>query len=141
MVVVDFVIVGCGWFWKDSIQIKTWIGFMADQGLEGSQPVDLSKHPSGIVPTLQWVSLNSMFSQFWVVIASNEIMMMMMMMSNCAVSDVCFGWFDLNEWCEFVLWCGMWVCLFVIKMRIHVVSYPCPSGTPCMNDIENTTCK
>ncbi|CAL9145707.1 unnamed protein product [Musa hybrid cultivar] len=25
---------------------------MADQGLEGSQPVDLSKHPSGIVPTL-----------------------------------------------------------------------------------------
>ncbi|KAK4359533.1 hypothetical protein RND71_021762 [Anisodus tanguticus] len=26
---------------------------MADQGLEGSQPVDLSKHPSGIVPTLQ----------------------------------------------------------------------------------------
>ncbi|MED6120727.1 TATA-binding protein [Stylosanthes scabra] len=28
-------------------------GFMADQGLEGSQPVDLQKHPSGIVPTLQ----------------------------------------------------------------------------------------
>lgn len=28
-------------------------GKMADQGLEGSQPVDLSKHPSGIVPTLQ----------------------------------------------------------------------------------------
>ncbi|KAJ0014300.1 hypothetical protein Pint_20183 [Pistacia integerrima] len=28
---------------------------MAEQGgLEGSQPVDLSKHPSGIVPTLQW---------------------------------------------------------------------------------------
>ncbi|KAK6803168.1 hypothetical protein RDI58_000952 [Solanum bulbocastanum] len=26
---------------------------MADQGLEGSQPVDLTKHPSGIVPTLQ----------------------------------------------------------------------------------------
>jgi len=26
---------------------------MADQGLEGSQPVDLAKHPSGIVPTLQ----------------------------------------------------------------------------------------
>ncbi|KAJ4789979.1 TATA-box-binding protein [Rhynchospora pubera] len=26
---------------------------MADQGLEGSQPVDLSEHPSGIVPTLQ----------------------------------------------------------------------------------------
>ncbi|KVI02005.1 Beta2-adaptin/TBP, C-terminal domain-containing protein [Cynara cardunculus var. scolymus] len=26
---------------------------MADQLLEGSQPVDLSKHPSGIVPTLQ----------------------------------------------------------------------------------------
>ncbi|XP_054806233.1 TATA-box-binding protein isoform X3 [Prosopis cineraria] len=26
---------------------------MADQGLEGSQPVDLKKHPSGIVPTLQ----------------------------------------------------------------------------------------
>ncbi|KAJ8430232.1 hypothetical protein Cgig2_009410 [Carnegiea gigantea] len=26
---------------------------MAEQGLEGSQPVDLSKHPSGIVPTLQ----------------------------------------------------------------------------------------
>ncbi|KAF3781194.1 TATA-box-binding protein [Nymphaea thermarum] len=26
---------------------------MTDQGLEGSQPVDLSKHPSGIVPTLQ----------------------------------------------------------------------------------------
>ncbi|KAF3618529.1 hypothetical protein FXO37_34145 [Capsicum annuum] len=26
---------------------------MADQALEGSQPVDLSKHPSGIVPTLQ----------------------------------------------------------------------------------------
>ncbi|CAH8340019.1 unnamed protein product [Eruca vesicaria subsp. sativa] len=26
---------------------------MADQGMEGSQPVDLSKHPSGIVPTLQ----------------------------------------------------------------------------------------
>ncbi|KAF5941271.1 hypothetical protein HYC85_022438 [Camellia sinensis] len=26
---------------------------MADQVLEGSQPVDLSKHPSGIVPTLQ----------------------------------------------------------------------------------------
>ncbi|KAK4374935.1 hypothetical protein RND71_005612 [Anisodus tanguticus] len=26
---------------------------MADQGLEGSQPVDLSKHPSGVVPTLQ----------------------------------------------------------------------------------------
>ncbi|URD74671.1 hypothetical protein MUK42_08522 [Musa troglodytarum] len=26
---------------------------MAVQGLEGSQPVDLSKHPSGIVPTLQ----------------------------------------------------------------------------------------
>lgn len=30
---------------------------MADQGLEGSQPVDLQKHPSGIVPTLQWVSI------------------------------------------------------------------------------------
>ncbi|XP_025612199.1 TATA-box-binding protein isoform X1 [Arachis hypogaea] len=28
-------------------------GFMADQGLESSQPVDLTKHPSGIVPTLQ----------------------------------------------------------------------------------------
>ncbi|PWA66990.1 TATA-box-binding protein [Artemisia annua] len=28
-------------------------GFMAYQVLEGSQPVDLSKHPSGIVPTLQ----------------------------------------------------------------------------------------
>lgn len=29
---------------------------MADpQGLEGTQPVDLSKHPSGIVPTLQLV--------------------------------------------------------------------------------------
>jgi len=26
---------------------------MADQGMEGSQPVDLAKHPSGIVPTLQ----------------------------------------------------------------------------------------
>ncbi|KAK4339015.1 hypothetical protein RND71_040477 [Anisodus tanguticus] len=26
---------------------------MADQGLEGSQPVDLSKNPSGIVPMLQ----------------------------------------------------------------------------------------
>ncbi|RYR48470.1 hypothetical protein Ahy_A07g034493 [Arachis hypogaea] len=26
---------------------------MADQGLESSQPVDLTKHPSGIVPTLQ----------------------------------------------------------------------------------------
>ncbi|WOK95622.1 hypothetical protein Cni_G04329 [Canna indica] len=26
---------------------------MADQSLEGTQPVDLSKHPSGIVPTLQ----------------------------------------------------------------------------------------
>ncbi|KAG0463455.1 hypothetical protein HPP92_019524 [Vanilla planifolia] len=26
---------------------------MTEQGLEGSQPVDLSKHPSGIVPTLQ----------------------------------------------------------------------------------------
>ncbi|GAB2210409.1 hypothetical protein Droror1_Dr00015675 [Drosera rotundifolia] len=26
---------------------------MAEQGLEGSQPVDLSKHPSGIVPTFQ----------------------------------------------------------------------------------------
>ncbi|GMN42257.1 hypothetical protein TIFTF001_011468 [Ficus carica] len=26
---------------------------MAEQGLEGSQPVDLTKHPSGIVPTLQ----------------------------------------------------------------------------------------
>ncbi|KAG9148312.1 hypothetical protein Leryth_012259 [Lithospermum erythrorhizon] len=26
---------------------------MAEQGLEGSQPVDLAKHPSGIVPTLQ----------------------------------------------------------------------------------------
>lgn len=26
---------------------------MAEVGLEGSQPVDLSKHPSGIVPTLQ----------------------------------------------------------------------------------------
>ncbi|MED6199057.1 TATA-binding protein, partial [Stylosanthes scabra] len=29
------------------------LGFLADQGLEGSQPVDLQKHPSGIVPTLQ----------------------------------------------------------------------------------------
>ena len=28
---------------------------MAEQALEGSQPVDLKKHPSGIVPTLQWV--------------------------------------------------------------------------------------
>jgi len=26
---------------------------MAEQALEGSQPVDLTKHPSGIVPTLQ----------------------------------------------------------------------------------------
>ncbi|XP_045817816.1 TATA-box-binding protein-like [Trifolium pratense] len=26
---------------------------MADQVLEGSQPVDLKKHPSGIVPTIQ----------------------------------------------------------------------------------------
>lgn len=36
---------------------KSWKGKekgMADNhGLEGSQPVDLSKHPSGIVPTLQ----------------------------------------------------------------------------------------
>ncbi|KAI7739160.1 hypothetical protein M8C21_027268, partial [Ambrosia artemisiifolia] len=28
-------------------------GYMADQVLEGSQPVDLQKHPSGIIPTLQ----------------------------------------------------------------------------------------
>ncbi|KAL9319984.1 hypothetical protein ACSQ67_011823 [Phaseolus vulgaris] len=28
-------------------------GLMADQGLEGIQPVDLQRHPSGIVPTLQ----------------------------------------------------------------------------------------
>ncbi|KAI6670754.1 hypothetical protein NL676_005639 [Syzygium grande] len=36
----------CVWrFWRGRV--------MADQGLEGSQPVDLSKHPSGIVPTLQ----------------------------------------------------------------------------------------
>jgi hypothetical protein len=27
--------------------------WMAEPGLEDSQPVDLSKHPSGIVPTLQ----------------------------------------------------------------------------------------
>ncbi|XP_048626746.1 TATA-box-binding protein 2-like [Brassica napus] len=26
---------------------------MAEQGVEGSQPVDLMKHPSGIIPTLQ----------------------------------------------------------------------------------------
>ncbi|KAL0696432.1 hypothetical protein Bca4012_063612 [Brassica carinata] len=26
---------------------------MAEQGMEGSQPVDLTQHPSGIVPTLQ----------------------------------------------------------------------------------------
>ncbi|CAG7896399.1 unnamed protein product [Brassica rapa] len=26
---------------------------MAEQGMEGSQPVDLMKHPSGIIPTLQ----------------------------------------------------------------------------------------
>ncbi|KAJ0801222.1 hypothetical protein HanPI659440_Chr03g0114811 [Helianthus annuus] len=32
---------------------------MADQVLEGgSQPVDLSKHPSGIVPTLQFMCVN-----------------------------------------------------------------------------------
>ncbi|OMO62331.1 TATA-box binding protein [Corchorus capsularis] len=32
---------------------------MAEEGgLEGSQPVDLSKHPSGIVPTLQDVEVN-----------------------------------------------------------------------------------
>lgn len=38
------------------------LGFMADQGFEGSQPVDLQKHPSGIVPTLQWVSIDFDFN-------------------------------------------------------------------------------
>lgn len=73
-------------FERIAYEFKTWIGFMADQGLEGSQPVDLSKHPSGIVPTLQWVSLNSMFSHFWIVIAS---------MRGWWVT-LCFGWFDSN---------------------------------------------
>ncbi|KAG6493168.1 hypothetical protein ZIOFF_048145 [Zingiber officinale] len=36
---------------------------MAEQGLEGSQPVDLSKHPSGIVPTLQ--QLDQVASRDW----------------------------------------------------------------------------
>ncbi|XP_076885816.1 TATA-box-binding protein 2-like [Bidens hawaiensis] len=33
---------------------------MADQVLEGNQPVDLSRHPSGIVPTLQYVTFGFM---------------------------------------------------------------------------------
>ena len=38
---------------------------MADQGgLEGSQPVDLKKHPSGIVPTLQWVPIHMQLFQY-----------------------------------------------------------------------------
>ncbi|CAD6213885.1 unnamed protein product [Miscanthus lutarioriparius] len=32
---------------------------MAEPGLEGSQPVDLSKHPSGIVPTLHFLVLGT----------------------------------------------------------------------------------
>lgn len=40
---------------------------MAEQlGLEGSQPVDLSKHPSGIVPTLQWVFLWVLFPSIFI---------------------------------------------------------------------------
>jgi hypothetical protein len=46
--------------WKAAKEEPQW-GFvcMAEQQvvLEGSQPVDLAKHPSGIVPTLQSVSL------------------------------------------------------------------------------------
>jgi hypothetical protein len=46
--------------WKAVKEEPQW-GFvcMAEQQvvLEGSQPVDLAKHPSGIVPTLQSVSL------------------------------------------------------------------------------------
>nr|CAD1841652.1 unnamed protein product [Ananas comosus var. bracteatus] len=41
----EFGEIACGGIWEGKQ--------MADQGLEGSQPVDLSKHPSGIVPTLQ----------------------------------------------------------------------------------------
>ncbi|CAJ2648807.1 unnamed protein product [Trifolium pratense] len=37
----------------ESVLFLTISGLMADQVLEGSQPVDLKKHPSGIVPTLQ----------------------------------------------------------------------------------------
>ena len=48
---------------KNSKGIETR-GFMADQMMEGSQPVDLSKHPSGIVPTLQYVLLRFMFAMY-----------------------------------------------------------------------------
>ncbi|KHN43742.1 TATA-box-binding protein [Glycine soja] len=44
---------------------------MADQGLEGSQPVDLQKHPSGIVPTLQLTGGCAVtYPAFWIVFCS-----------------------------------------------------------------------
>lgn len=55
---VWFSLMGCFVMVDWVINFNLWLllGLMADQGLEGSQPVDLAKHPSGIVPTLQWVS-------------------------------------------------------------------------------------
>ncbi|RYR41131.1 hypothetical protein Ahy_A08g037525 isoform A [Arachis hypogaea] len=43
-------------------------GFMADQGLESSQPVDLTKHPSGIVPTLHYCTSEILYQRsIWTV--------------------------------------------------------------------------
>jgi hypothetical protein len=84
---------------------------MADQGLEGSQPVDLSKHPSGIVPTLQWVSLNWMFSD-WLRVDRN---CKHEKMSKCAVRCVFWSIQTSDIW-EFELWCVMWVCVLISKL-------------------------
>ncbi|KAL5060781.1 hypothetical protein RYX36_032385 [Vicia faba] len=38
---------------------------MVDQGLDGRQPVDLQKHPSRIVPTLQNIVSTVNWDSFW----------------------------------------------------------------------------
>lgn len=62
---------------KHSIQKK--YHQMADQGLEGNQSVNLEKHPSGIVPTIMWVTsfllLNYMLPHclwFWLQVFEDE---------------------------------------------------------------------
>lgn len=51
-------VVGVGG-WGEVLLVQLMAAALDPQGggLEGGQPVDLSKHPSGIVPTLQYVSL------------------------------------------------------------------------------------
>lgn len=86
---------------------------MADQGLEGSQPVDLKKHPSGIVPTLQWVSVFLVIASMWV----------------CSFVTSYMG----------VLSCGMPVYMLISNKEVNWCCYPNPSDPDVW--YKNATCK